>query len=211
MAVTLTQAQLSAALRLGDSDEEGAEATRLLAYATEAVTQRAPFAPTATQNEAVVRLAAYLYDQPTASRGDNYANAMRNSGAGRMLLPWVEHRLGSTAAASGTAAQEAAGLGLRLLGSEAVDVATAQTWTATGLPVPRSAVAGAAVCGPDGRETGIELFRTANFDGSAAEGGDASGPLATDQYALGTGADGSTMFFASRRTGRHFVYLYGPG
>ena len=32
MAVTLTQAQLSGALRLGDTTEETAEATRLLAY-----------------------------------------------------------------------------------------------------------------------------------------------------------------------------------
>ena len=42
MAVTLTAAQLVAALRLSDSPEELAEATRLLAYATEAVTKYAP-------------------------------------------------------------------------------------------------------------------------------------------------------------------------
>ena len=39
MAVTLTAAQLATALRLGTSTEETAEATRLLAYATEAVTK----------------------------------------------------------------------------------------------------------------------------------------------------------------------------
>ena len=37
MALTLTQAQLSAAIRLGDSTEETAEATRLLAYVTAAI------------------------------------------------------------------------------------------------------------------------------------------------------------------------------
>ena len=111
MAITLSVAQLAAALRLGDTAEETAEATRLLAYATAAVFKHAPEAPDVIQNEAVVRLAGYLFDQPTASRGDAYANAMRNSGAGRMLLPWVEHRLGPTADASGTAAQEAAGPG----------------------------------------------------------------------------------------------------
>ena len=39
MAVTITAVELAAALRLGDSAEETAEATRLLAYATEAVTK----------------------------------------------------------------------------------------------------------------------------------------------------------------------------
>ena len=95
MAVTLTQAQLSAVLRLGDSTEELGEVERLLSYATEAVTKHAPDAPEATANEAAVRLAAYLFDQPNAGKGDGYANAMRNSGAGRILLPYREHRAGS--------------------------------------------------------------------------------------------------------------------
>ena len=69
MAVTLTIAALSGALRLSDDAAEQAEAMRLLAYATEAVEQHAPDAPEATQNEAVIRLAAYLYDQPNAGRG----------------------------------------------------------------------------------------------------------------------------------------------
>ena len=56
MAVTLTLAALSGALRLGDSAAEQAEAVRLLAYATEAVERHAPSAPAATQNEAVIRL-----------------------------------------------------------------------------------------------------------------------------------------------------------
>ena len=99
MAVTLTQVELSAALRLGTSAEEIAESTRLLTYATEAVTQHAPHAPDAVQNEAAIRLAGYLFDQPFAGRGDSYANALRNSGAARMLLPYRIHRAGSTAEA----------------------------------------------------------------------------------------------------------------
>ena len=99
MAVTLTQVELSAALRLGTSTEEIAEATRLLGYATEAVTQHAPHAPDAVQNEAAIRLAGYLFDQPFAARGGTYANALRNSGAARMLLPYRIHRAGSTAEA----------------------------------------------------------------------------------------------------------------
>ena len=66
MAVTITQAELSAALRLGTSAEEVAEATRLLTYATEAVTQHAAAAPPEVLNEAVIRLAGYFFDQPFA-------------------------------------------------------------------------------------------------------------------------------------------------
>ena len=95
MAVTLTLDELSAAMRLGDSAEETAEATRLLAYATEAVEHWAPLAPFVVQNEAVIRLAAQMFDQPTATRGQ-YANALRNSGAARILLPYRIHRAGST-------------------------------------------------------------------------------------------------------------------
>ena len=96
MAVSLTVAELGAALRLSDSPEELAEATRLHAYASEAVTKHAPAAPDAVHNEAAVRLAGYIYDMPFAGRGDSYANALRNSGAARMLLPYRMHNVGST-------------------------------------------------------------------------------------------------------------------
>ena len=107
MAVTLTVAELQAALRLGDSAEETAEVTRLLAYSTEAVTKHAPSASDTAMNEAVRRLSGYLFDQPEAGRGDGYANALRNSGAARMLLPYRVHRLGLADAVE--AAQEAVG------------------------------------------------------------------------------------------------------
>ena len=54
-------------------------------------------APEATANEAVIRLAAYIYDQPNAGRGVMYANAMRSSGASAILLPYRIIRAGSTA------------------------------------------------------------------------------------------------------------------
>ena len=94
MAVTLTIAELLAALRLNDSAEETAEVTRLLAYATEAVVKHAPGASETAMNEAVRRLSGYLFDQPEASRGDGYSNALRSSGAQRMLLPYRLHRAG---------------------------------------------------------------------------------------------------------------------
>ena len=94
MAVTLTVQELQAALRLGNTAEETAEVARLLAYATEAVVKHVPNAPDVAHNEATRRLGSYLFDMPEAGRGDSYANAMRSSGAARMLLPYRVHRLG---------------------------------------------------------------------------------------------------------------------
>ena len=94
MAVTFSVVDLAAALRLGDSTEETAEVTRLLAYGTEAVVNYAPNAPDVVQNEAVRVLSAYLFDVPTAGRGAAYANALKNSGAIRMLFAYRAHRLG---------------------------------------------------------------------------------------------------------------------
>ena len=97
MAVTLTMPELRAALRLDDG-EVNADVTRLLASATALVERHAPEAPAAMQNEAVIRVAGYWYDQPTAHRGDGFSNAIRSSGAGSLLLPWVEHRAGAVSA-----------------------------------------------------------------------------------------------------------------
>ena len=98
MVVTIDAAGLVAALRLGDSAEELAEVTRILAYATEAAVNHAPDAPDVAHNEAGRRLAGYLFDQPEAGRSDAYANALRNSGAARMYHPGAdsaqERRLG---------------------------------------------------------------------------------------------------------------------
>ena len=100
MALTLTQVQLSAAIRLGDSAEEVAESARLLTYVTEAIARHLgdayEAAPEAVVNEAGIRLAGYLFDQPNAGRGLSFANAGRNSGAWQILLPFRVHRAGST-------------------------------------------------------------------------------------------------------------------
>ena len=86
MAVTIKRAELSDVLRLGHSGPEMAEATRLLAYATAAVTKHVPICPDEISNEAAIRLAGYLFDQPNAGRGATYANALRNSGAAAILF-----------------------------------------------------------------------------------------------------------------------------
>ena len=99
MAVTLTVAALSQSIRLGGSGEETEQATRLLAYATEAISRHLGTAyedaPEAILNEAAIRLAGYLYDQPSAAGGASFANALRNSGAAAMLLAYRIHRAGS--------------------------------------------------------------------------------------------------------------------
>ena len=107
MAVDITVEALQDALRLGTTDAETAQATRLLAYATEAVEKHAPGedVPVTIQNEAVVRLSGYLFDQPTAGRGAAYANALRNSGAAAILSPYRIHRAGSV---EGSVAAQAA-------------------------------------------------------------------------------------------------------
>ena len=94
MAVTITVAALREALRMGDSAEETAEVTRLLEYATEAVTRHAPDAVDVVHNESTIRLTGYLLDMPNAGRGTAFANALQNSGAASMLLPYREHRAG---------------------------------------------------------------------------------------------------------------------
>lgn len=98
MAVTLTVDALKTALRLEDTTEETAEATRLLAYCTEAVTRYlgAAFAdaPDVAVNEAVRRLAGYLFDMPNAGRGAAFADALRNSGTLQVLAPYRTHRAG---------------------------------------------------------------------------------------------------------------------
>ena len=94
MAVTILRAQLAARLRLGRTQTELDETDQLLAYATEAVTRHAPDAPDVVMNEAVYRLAGYIYDRPFASADTRFSNAMRNSGAASALLPYRNHRLG---------------------------------------------------------------------------------------------------------------------
>ena len=96
MAITLTALELAAAMRIGDTPEELAEATRQLAFASEAVTRHAPDAPDVIQNEAVIRLAAYNHDRPFAAIDGRYSNAMRFSGAASILLPYREHGAGAT-------------------------------------------------------------------------------------------------------------------
>ena len=95
MAITLEG--LAGALRLGDGETAPAEPVRgilnrLLGVAEALVEVGAPDAPALVKDEATVRLAAYLYDAPTASSGDRYAAAWRNSGAESLVSRFVSRR-----------------------------------------------------------------------------------------------------------------------
>ena len=103
MAVALTEAELAVALAIND-----ALATRLHPVAVALVERFAPDAPEAVQNEAAVRCAGWLNDQPAAgvrsiSTGDvstgfdgsRALGALRHSGAMGLLSPWKARRAGA--------------------------------------------------------------------------------------------------------------------
>lgn len=72
--------------------------TRLLGVCTETAELLAPEAPDAILDEAVIRMAGYLYDQPEAHRGGGYASAWNNSGAAGLVAPWRVRRAGNAGA-----------------------------------------------------------------------------------------------------------------
>ncbi len=102
MAVSITAADLATAL-----DVNSAVATRLLEVATALVNRYAPDAPDAVSNEAVIRCAGWLNEQPHAavrsetigdlstSFAPNMQSALRHSGAMALLSPWKVRRAGA--------------------------------------------------------------------------------------------------------------------
>ena len=102
MAVTLTSAELAEAVGV-----DLATATRLLAVASALVQRFADGAPAEISNEAVIRTAGWLAEQPSAAitsetEGDirtSYApsmqSALRHSGAMGLLSPWKVRRAGA--------------------------------------------------------------------------------------------------------------------
>ena len=103
MAVTATVSDVARSIRAVVSTEVTAELTDLLAYASAEVTRIAPNAPDTVHNRAATSIVSYIYDRPTTGRDMLYANVVRNSGAGAMLLPYRTHRGGNTAQAQATA------------------------------------------------------------------------------------------------------------
>ena len=95
----ITLVELAAGMRLGDGVDSPTEpilgiVTRLHATSWAQIESYAPFAPDVVKAEAMVRLASYLYDQPTTSFNDVYSASLRNSGAESLLNPYVQRRAG---------------------------------------------------------------------------------------------------------------------
>ena len=89
---------LSAALRIGDGVIAPGEPlqsmlTRFIDVAEAFLEIEAPGAPEAIRDEATVRMASYLYDMPTAGRGNQFANAWRSSGAASLIQRWKSVRV----------------------------------------------------------------------------------------------------------------------
>ena len=98
MAVTLTNQELAAHLRIVVSDTQpipGPYVTIVvdsLEAATELVERRAPLAPTDSQNRAVVQLCGYWFEAPRAAPQRFGYNAWLFSGAAQILAPFIERR-----------------------------------------------------------------------------------------------------------------------
>ena len=92
MAVSLEA--LADALRITNPQQpEMADAlAHWLRAARELVYVRAPTAPIAIADAAIIKAAGYWFDQETVSRRASFANAMTNSGALRLLGPWIVRR-----------------------------------------------------------------------------------------------------------------------
>ena len=96
MAVTIDSTALKAAVNGLDDDTV---ADRLLAVVTALVEGEAPDAPSAIQNEAVVRAAAWLFQSQTSigqmstENRTHASSSIRASGARALLNPWIERSL----------------------------------------------------------------------------------------------------------------------
>ena len=103
--VALTAATDCLKAAIGEDDDETAK--RLGSTAGALVERYAPDAPQAIKNEAVIRAAGYLREQPAAaarseSTGDistvfaaTHTSALRHSGAMALLSPWKVRRAGT--------------------------------------------------------------------------------------------------------------------
>ena len=238
MAITLTVQQLAAALRIGDSAEETAEAARLLSFATVAVERHlgAAFAttPEAVVNESVVRCCGYLFDMPNAGRGAGHADVLRNSGVLALLLPYRVHRAG---VASGDPVLTPAQQTQRLIDeSIAAHAALANVHHTPPAPAPPPPAAGGLrqtgseavtvatadqwvstglaypttdVFGVQVGEAPIVLGLTADLpDAGVVAGGDATTAIGMNLYALAASSVGGVIYFAATDTGTFTIRMF---
>ena len=123
MAITATIAEIAAAIRVGDSSEETAEVSRLRDYSIIAVSQHLgpayDDAPVPVVNMAATLLAGWLYDKPTTTGGFSFANAIKFSGAIRVLFPYKAHSVGLIGG-NGVAVAQKEEVGIMGIDTEAV-------------------------------------------------------------------------------------------
>ena len=199
-------------MRVGDSTEETAEVTRLLALGTQMVKDylrgEFPSAPDVIVNEAVIRLAGYLYDQPTSGRGDAFANALRSSGAARILLPHRVHRAGSTGAVQEV--QPASdGLTFTEVSRQTLSIATTGQWLATTLMLPYGAsVFGVQMTYPGGLESSIEIYQLSILETETA--GDTVAIPDGAEVGLARDPNGGVLI-AAAVAGEYTVVIYEVG
>ena len=100
---------VAAALRITDGSDPAepikSVLEQYLAVAQATVDRIAPDAPEAIMLQAAILVVGRLYDQPTAGEGTDFAAAMRQSGAYRLLAPWIDRSLAGSTSDAGTAAQ----------------------------------------------------------------------------------------------------------
>ena len=99
MAVTITLGRLANQVRVSVTTDTSAVPgqyvavlTSNLAAATALVEARAPLAPDASQNKAVVQIVGYWLEAPQAGAQRFGYNAFLQSGAAAILAPFIERR-----------------------------------------------------------------------------------------------------------------------
>ena len=144
MAVTVSQLALAlrviAAANETVDPAEGALLLRLLGSAQAVVGVYASSGtPEPVTDQAVILVAAYLWDQPQASRGTSFASAWINSGAAGITEPWRARR---AAVLEGDGASADGGSGTAGIDENAV-LALIQDWAEAGNtdPIPTSKLA----------------------------------------------------------------------
>ena len=176
-------------------------------------------APEAAVNEAAIRLAGYLFDQPNAGRGLSFANAGRNSGAWAILLPFRVHRAGSTGEAV-AAAQEAVGttsnpvINVAVVGADLV--ITFDDGTTRDEPLP--AGMGGGVLDQTARDAAADAQGTADGATTSAANAQAAANSASDAAAAAQGtannaatAAAAAAATANANTGRLDAFPAGTG
>ena len=113
MPITITVAEIAAAIRVGSEPEETAEVSRIRDYAVVAIMQYLGDAfddvDDVVLNMACTLLTGWLYDRPTTTAGVGFANAIKFSGAIRTLFPYKIHNVGIVGGDAVRVAQAAVG------------------------------------------------------------------------------------------------------